>query len=67
MRKDEKLIKVTFYGHRGGGKVLKPPSNTPDQDTSALPPLRDSHRESPSESHAPPNRGFTRKETTENT
>lgn len=66
MKKDEKLIKVTFYGHIGGGTVLEPPSNTPNQDTSALPPLRHSHRGSPSENHTP-NQSFTRKETTENT
>ena len=66
MKEDEKLTSYTTYGHRGGGKVLKPPSNTPDQDTSALPPLQDNRRESPPENHAP-NRGVTGKETAENT
>ena len=34
-----------FYGHKGRGKVTEPPENPPNLDTSAIPPLRGSSKE----------------------
>ena len=34
-----------FHGHIGGGKLTEPPEMTPNIDTSAIPPLRDSGKE----------------------
>lgn len=35
---------IITHGHRGGGKVTKPPKNPHKLDTSAIPPSRGVHR-----------------------